>query len=416
MRRAGTIAWSTIGILILAYVFVWGLTRIRIIFPPLVLALIIIYMLNPIVSRLEERGVKRGLGTVLSYAVVLGGVTLLILAVAPFISSQVSGFADDWPQFRLDLAKSIENGADTLHDSLGLDLDTTQVTCLLGADEVQSSEAPTHAQCDEVTRDFRDRISHQAGRITEIGSSLLEILFIFIVAPILALYLLIDLPQLQRDILNLVPEDHKEEFADLGGKIGKTVGGFFRGQLLVALIVGIMSSLGFFFIDLRFWLIIGAIAGFTNLIPLVGPFIGGGLGFIVGSLTDGVGQGLKAALVALIVQQIDNHFISPNVMKRTVQLHPVTVMLSILAGGAVGGFWGVLLGVPTVAVAKLLLSHLWTTRVLGTEPSPYASSAGATPPSVVPERTEAIVGARVDAEEQGEEQGEEQEDATTEEE
>jgi predicted PurR-regulated permease PerM len=394
MRRAGIVAWSTIGILILACAFVWALYRVRIILPPLVLALIIIYMLNPIVSRLEARGVPRVFGTIGSYVVVLGGLTLLIIAISPFIGRQIDSFTQDWPEFRLDLAQSIENSAASLHDSFGLDLDTSQVTCLLGADEVPSSDAPTHAKCDQVTRDFRERISTQAGRITEIGSSVLEIMFIFLVAPILALYLLIDLPQLQRDIMNLVPEDHQDEFADLGSKIGRAVGGFFRGQLLVALIVGILASFGFFLIDLRFWLIIGAIAGFTNLIPLVGPFIGGGLGFIVGSLTGGIGQGLKAVVVALIVQQIDNHFISPNVMKRTVKLHPVTVMLSIIAGGALGGFWGVLLGVPGVAVAKLILSHLWTTRVLGVEASPFSVARPAVPPAVVPETVEAVVGAR----------------------
>jgi predicted PurR-regulated permease PerM len=388
MRRAGIVAWATIGILILGYAALWGLSRIRIIFPPLVLALIIIYVLNPIVIRLERRGVKRSLGTVLAYVLAAGIIALVAIIATPFISRQIDSFASDWPEFKLELATSIENGAESIHDRFGINLDTSQVTCLLGADDVQNPGAPTHAKCDQVTRDFRDRVAAQAGRITEIGSSLLEILFIFIVAPILALYLLIDLPQLQRDILNLVPDDHKEEFADLGGKVGRTVGGFFRGQLLVALIVGILASLGFFFIGLRFWLIIGAIAGFTNLIPLVGPFIGGGLGFIVGTLTDGMSTGLKAALVALIVQQIDNHFISPNVMKRTVQLHPVTVMLSILAGGAIGGFWGVLLGVPTVAVTKLLLNHVWTTRVLGVEASPYSSTVGASPPSVVPETDE----------------------------
>ena len=131
-----------------------------------------------------------------------------------------------------------------------------------------------------------------------------------------------------------------------------------------------MSALGFALIGLPFWFLIGAIAGFFNLIPLVGPYIGGALGFLVGTVTGGVGLGLKAALVELVVQQIDNHIISPNVMKRTVQIHPATVMLAILAGGAVAGFWGVLLGVPAVAVIKLLLGHVWATRVLGEEVSP----------------------------------------------
>jgi predicted PurR-regulated permease PerM len=140
--------------------------------------------------------------------------------------------------------------------------------------------------------------------------------------------------------------------------------------------VGLMSAIGFGIIGLPFWFVIGAIAGFFNLIPLVGPFIGGALGFIIGTVYGGVGLGLKAALVELIVQQIDNHFLSPNVMKRTVQVHPVTVMLSLLAGGALAGFWGVLLAVPTVAVVKLVLGHLWETRILGAEVSPYGGGKG----------------------------------------
>jgi predicted PurR-regulated permease PerM len=86
----------------------------------------------------------------------------------------------------------------------------------------------------------------------------------------------------------------------------------------------------------------------------------------------------------LIVQQIDNHIISPNVMRRTVQLHPVTVMLSLLAGATLAGFWGVLLAVPGVAVAKLLLSHFWATRVLGVPPSPYSPAVVGAAPAVAP--------------------------------
>ncbi|HJR44202.1 MAG TPA: AI-2E family transporter [Actinomycetota bacterium] len=385
LRRAGVGAWSIIGILILAAAFVWVLFKIRIIFPPLVLALLIIYLLNPLVTRLEERNVSRTIGTILAYVVVLGGITLLIIGATPYVSRQIDTFRDDWPEFKVELADSIVGAGDEINDRFGIDLDTSRVTCLLDADDTAEIDAPSHERCDEVTQRFRESITASADRITEVGSSVLEVLFIFILGPLLALYLLIDLPQLQRDLLNLVPESHKEEMADLGAKVGKTIGGFFRGQFLVALIVGIMSAIGFAIIDLKFWLVIGAIAGFTNLIPLVGPFIGGGLGLLIGSITGGAGLGLKAALVALIVQQIDNHIISPNVMKRTVQLHPVSVMLSILAGGTLAGFWGVLLGVPAVAVGKLLFNHLWTTRVLGVEPSPFAPLPGTEPPSVVPE-------------------------------
>nr|MBA2599719.1 AI-2E family transporter [Actinomycetota bacterium] len=370
LRRAGIAAWSLIGILVLLYAVFQLLVRISIIFPPLVLAFLIIYMLNPIVTALEKRGVRRLFGAVGAYVIVLGGITLVIIASIPFISTQVEQLADSWPEYREELVTFVEDTARSLDDSVGIALPAGRIECLLGADQTNVDEAPTAARCDEVTEKLREAVVAQTDRLTQIGSSVLEVLLIFVLAPLLALYLLVDLPYLQRDALNLVPASHQDEFRDLAEKVGRAVGGFFRGQFLVAVTVGLMSALGFALIGLPFWFLIGAIAGFFNLIPLVGPYIGGALGFLVGTVTGGVGLGLKAALVELVVQQIDNHIISPNVMKRTVQIHPATVMLAILAGGAVAGFWGVLLGVPAVAVIKLLLGHVWATRVLGEEVSP----------------------------------------------
>ncbi|MGH2808353.1 MAG: AI-2E family transporter [Actinomycetota bacterium] len=384
LRRAGIAAWSIIGIVIVAGFFLWLLFKIRVIFPPLVLALLLIYLLNPIVVRLEERRVPRLWGTILAYIVVVGAVTLIVIAVSPFVSNQLVAFSEDWPQFRTELVDVAEDSAAWVEDRTGIAVDLTQFECLLGAEDTLE-EGPTAVQCDEVTRELRERVAGSAGELTELGFNVLEGLLVFILAPLLALYLLIDLPKLQRDLLSLVPRSHRDEVSQVGTRIGKTVGGFFRGQLFVALIVGVLSSIGFAVVGLKFWLVIGAIAGFTNLIPLVGPFIGGSLGFVVGTVTDDIKTGLLAALVAAIVQQIDNHVISPNVMKRTVQLHPVTVMLSLLAGGALAGFWGVLLGVPGVAVAKLLGSHLWRTRVLQ-EPSILETEpiADAEPPAEDP--------------------------------
>ena len=382
LRRAGISAWSIIGVLIVLAIAGWVLLKISVIFPPLVLALLIIYLLNPIVNRLEERRVPRLWGTLLAYVVVLGILTIIVVALSPLVVKQAEQFSDDWPEFKEQIVISVDEIVVSIEDRVGVDIDTTDLHCLL---DVQV-ETTSQARCDEVIEGIREQLIGSVERVTELGSSVLEIALIFVLAPLLAMYLLIDLPDLQRDVLNLIPSSHRDEVADVASKVGRTVGGFFRGQLLVALTVGVLSTLGFLLIDLKFALVIGALAGITNLIPLVGPFIGGGLGVIVGTVTDNVGTGLKAALVALIVQQIDNHVISPNVMKRTVQLHPVTVMLSLLAGGTLAGFWGVLLGVPAVAVVKLVASHLWTTRVLHEAPTPQTEpTVGETPPVEEPE-------------------------------
>ena len=386
LRRLGIGAWALIGVAIVIYITGFLLYKVRVIFPPLILATLIVFLLNPFVTRLEKRGVNRILGTSLAYVVALGILVLAVVITVPYISRQVDRFAEEWPEFREQTVETINDFADDLNDRFGFEINTTQVSCLLGADDITGDESvPSHERCDEVVEDFRDELGEQAGNFTEIGRGVLEVLLILVIAPLIALYLLIDLPQLRRDVLNLIPESHRDEIRDIASKVARAVGGFLKGQLLVAFTVGVLSALGFWIIGLPFWLVIGAIAGFFNLVPLIGPFIGGGIGFIVGALSGGVSLGLKAALVELLVQQLDNHVISPNVMKRTVQLHPTTVMLALLAGGTLAGFWGVFLGVPIVATVKLIANHVWATRVLGSEPTPYAqvrrTPAGVVPPS-----------------------------------
>jgi predicted PurR-regulated permease PerM len=107
------------------------------------------------------------------------------------------------------------------------------------------------------------------------------------------------------------------------------------------------------------------IAGFLNIIPFVGPWVGGILGVTVGFVTADATTAVWAAVVALVVQQIDNHLISPNVLRATVSLHPAVIILVLVLGGAIGGIWGVLLAVPVTAVLKILIGHFWRTRVLG---------------------------------------------------
>jgi predicted PurR-regulated permease PerM len=368
----------------------WALLKIRIIFAPLGLALLIIYILNPIVSWLERRRVPRTIGALSAYVVVLGGFTVAVLLAIPVVSGQVSDVRDNWPEYRADIVSFVDDTAKSIDDVFGVSINTSQFPCLLGAEGTVQGDDLTASECDEVTSDLRDTVVDHAGQITEIGSSVLEGLLVFIIAPLIALYLLIDLPRVKRDLLALVPEGYKEEVTEVSGKVGGALGGFFRGQLVVAIVVGLLSAIGFWIIGLPFWFVVAAIAGFFNLVPLIGPYIGGAIGFFVGVIADGFGLGLKAIIVELIVQQIDNHIVSPNVMKRTVNLHPATVMLSLLAGGALAGFWGVLLGVPVVAVVKLVLGHIWQTRVLGKPISPILETPATGEPeeAVTEERRE----------------------------
>jgi len=125
-----------------------------------------------------------------------------------------------------------------------------------------------------------------------------------------------------------------------------------------------MTSFGFWLVGLPFWLLIGMIAGLLNIIPFVGPWVGGTLGVLVALATTDLQTALWTGLVALIVQQIDNHFVSPTVLRATVRLHPALIILGLIAGASLGGFWGVVLTVPLMATVKIITGHFWRTRVL----------------------------------------------------
>jgi predicted PurR-regulated permease PerM len=205
-----------------------------------------------------------------------------------------------------------------------------------------------------------------SGNLGGIGHFLLgavQTLALFIIGPVIAFYLLVDLPRLQRTALRLIPPQRRDEVVEVAASVGGTMGNFFRGQLLVALIVGIMSSIAMRIIGLPYWLVVGMIAGVFNLVPLIGPFIGAVPGILIAGALRTPWHMLWVALGMLVVQQIDNHFISPNVMRFTVRLHPVTVMVTLIAGATLAGFWGMLLAVPGLASIKLVVAHLWRTRV-----------------------------------------------------
>jgi predicted PurR-regulated permease PerM len=312
--RLGILAWAGIGVIILAYLLLRLLVHINPVVPPLLLAVVVVYLLNPIVTALERRGVPRLAGAGIVYVLFILLVALAIDLLVPLVTRQVSQVVD---HFRNWMAAG----------------------------------------------DNRQAVTRYLTGLRSFTTSLLSTQVIFVIGPIMAFYLLVDLPRLQRGAMALVPPARRQEIRGLMDRISQAVGGFFRGQLLVALFVGVASSIGLWLVGLPFWLPVGMVAGVFNLVPLIGPFIGGGLAVVIALVAGKPLTALWAALVLLVVQQLDNHLISPNVMSRTVQLHPVVVMLALLVGASFAGLFGMLVIVPLVAVAKIVFLFLWSRYV-----------------------------------------------------
>jgi predicted PurR-regulated permease PerM len=135
--------------------------------------------------------------------------------------------------------------------------------------------------------------------------------------------------------------------------------------VVAASVVVLLSAIGYRLVGLELWLVVALIAGVLNFIPFVGPGLTGlialGLALVQGEIRTIIG----IMVVASVVQQLDNHIVSPLVLRATVKLHPSLIILSLLVGGSLGGFIGLLVAVPLLAATKVLISHFWKTRVLG---------------------------------------------------
>jgi predicted PurR-regulated permease PerM len=137
--------------------------------------------------------------------------------------------------------------------------------------------------------------------------------------------------------------------------VNRVVSQFVRGQLLDALIIAVLSSIGLSFIGLDFAVFIGCFAGLCNIIPYFGPVISTVPAALVGLLTGGLTQALLAILVLVIIQQIDANIIYPRVVGSSVGLHPLFVLVSVIVGGYYWGIFGMILAVPAAAIIKVFI-------------------------------------------------------------
>ena len=364
-RKWGIIAWASIGVLILAGALIWGLLQVEEIIPPLVVALVAVYLLNPVVTRLEKLGVRRIFGGCMTY---LFGVALLAIALGfliPALVDQGRSLYRNLPQ----TIEAVSNFADR-------------------ATKIVEDRFGTGVNIGERLGGLVGNVVGTAGGLL---SGAVQTMTFVVIGLIAGFYLLVDLPRLRRAALALIPPDRRDEARQVASSVGTAMGGFFRGQLLVALIVGVLSSIGLRIIGLPYWLVVGFVAGAFNLIPLIGPYVGAIPGMVIAAAFKPPITILWVMVVMLVVQQIDNHFISPNVMRLTVRLHPVTVMISLIAGATLFGFWGMLLTVPVVASVKVVAAHLWRTRVpWGEEVFEEADRMETIPGEPAPPKVEAL--------------------------
>ena len=362
VRRVGIYSWSTIGAVILILFAGFVLIEGRVIFAPLFIALVMVLVLNPFVTALQHRGIHRLIGAAITFLGLLAAIVAIGLVVIPNIADQARGFTTEFPLLYDRLIEQVV----TFGDRFGLD------------PSLWSYEQVLEYLNDPQNQDTI--LSIVFDRLGTVTTGIFEFILVFLLGPVVAFYVLIDLPNVQHRLLEMVPERSRAEVAYVGRRLNSAVGGFLRGQLVVAIIVGVMLSVGYWLIDLPFWMLIGMVGGVLNIVPFLGPWVGGILGVAIALTTADFSTAVWAVVVAVVVQQIDNNFVSPSVLRATVRLHPAVTLLVLVLAGALAGFWGIVIAVPLVAGLKIISGYWWRTRILEQTPSEAAESMSIEPP------------------------------------
>lgn len=335
-QQAAVLFAAVIGGLFLTALGLLALYEIRGVLPPFIYAMIIVYILRPIVDRMVEKNIPRTIAVVIVYMLAVLALILSVLFLVPVAIEQIGDFISNFPDFLtvglrylsdLQIAfykTSIPKSVDFLFDEIGAQAKSSAMIILT--------------------------------RFPETTVSLFGGVFNVVLSPIIAFYILRDLPAIKKSVIELIPARYRDGFLHVAREIDFAVGGFLRGQLLISLIVGVTISIYLLVIGVNYAVILGILAGVLNIIPYFGPVVGGGVAVIV-ALFESPRLALMVVIGMIAIQQIDSAIISPTIMKHAVNLHPTVVIFSLLVGGTLFGFLGLLLAIPTAAVAKALLLH-----------------------------------------------------------
>jgi len=315
----------------------------KLLFATLIASILLTLLLDPVVNRLETAGFKR-------INVILGIYVFIVLLaigtvvfIVPKIINEAQTFANNLPQYKITVRKIVIDIQHTLENNF------------------PEIEIP-----DFVTA-IKERIPGKEGfdidALLEHLSSFFAIMSLVVIVPIVTFFLLADGHLILKAFLRIIPNSYFEMSALLIHRVTSSLKRFIRGQLIDAAAVGIMTSIFLAIIGLPYFLVIGIIAGLGNLIPYLGPVIGFMPALFVVMMIPGgitVLWIVKIIVVFVVVQFIEGTFVYPIAVGKSVNLHPLVVIIGVTVGGQLGGILGMLIAVPLISIVKVTFEVLYS--------------------------------------------------------
>jgi predicted PurR-regulated permease PerM len=333
----------------------WLLDPVRQIFSivglPIILAGVLYYLLNPLVDWLEKRFRVRRTWTIIGlFIVVVALLALGIIAIIPTIRDQTLSIINDWPNYWKNASTEVNRW-----------LNDPQLSSI--RDQLESWNTDLSKL---VSGRFSKYLTGTVTSLTGVFSTVTTVIIGLITMPFILFYLLRDGHQLPKYMAKFVPTKARSGFLEVLTEINSQVSNYIRGQLTVAFFVAVMFAVGYSIIGLKFALTLGIAAGILNLIPYLGSFLAM-VPSVVIALVTSPWMLVQVLIVFVIEQTIEGRFISPLVLGSSLAIHPITILVVLLAAGKIFGLMGVIFGIPGYAILKVLWTHLfdWYRRSSG---------------------------------------------------
>lgn len=317
--------------------FILGLLKVL---SPLFIGFVIAWLFNPIVKKLEEKGITRVWGSIIVYAVFLAILIIFLRFLVPTIYSQINELFNNLPTIFNDIKGSINQIFAKFDGVDGLDISKVQNNLMTTLEKNITS----------FTAKF-------PVTLLDIMVKFFSSMATFAMGLFVGLYMLFDFDSINQHFLHLLPAKNRFEaqvlLNNIGGEVRKSV----NGTLLVATMVFVCDSIGFTIVGLQAPLLFGLFCGITDLIPYVGPYIGGAVAVIIG-FSQNTFIGIMTLLICVVVQCVENFILQPIVMSKTMKLHPVTIIIGLLLFNHFFGIIGMILATPCIALMKVIYAFV----------------------------------------------------------
>lgn len=310
--------------------FLWG------IFFPFFLAIFIAYLLYPIVKKIHSCKIPKGLAILIIYIVFFGGVVFGIYRIYPLFVRQLTEMSDQLPEF-------IQTYKDWIYQMY-------ESTAFL--------PEMVHDKMDNLFQQIETRMGNIVAKLVTSVTRIFDIIVVVTVIPVLVFYFLKDTERIKGWLIKWIPEKHHHRAHDILYSIDKSLGNYIRGQLLVALFVSVATFVSYyFFLDLKYALVLAIIMGFTNFIPYFGPIIGA-LPAVAIAFTVSPNLAILVMVTVFVIQLIESNLLSPYIVGKSIHIHPIAIIFALIVGGKVGGVLGMLLAVPLLTIINEIIKQV----------------------------------------------------------